>query len=253
MHYPLPTAEHLEFFREHGWLVVVDAIPASHLREIEERCERILDEKETLAYDWAWDAKETKAQRSFRIVQGSPTKVWPEIAGQPYRRWLREFGSALMGMDMEFWYDQYLAKPPGKSVPTYWHQDEGYWGRNLLDRGITCWIPLHDVDERNGCMHFVDRGHLDGILPHRQVEGVQSDLLSCAVDESRAIACPIRRGAVTFHHSKTPHMTPANTSQAWRKAVSNHLQQVGAGGEGDHYAWRVCVNQRTGERSTPGR
>ena len=118
---------------------------------------------------------------------------------------------------------------------------------------MTCWIPLHDVDVRNGCMHFTDRGHLDGVLTHRQVAGVQSDLLTCDVDESRTIVCPIRRGSVTFHHSKTPHMTNANTSTAWRKAVSNHLQAAGAGGEGDHYRWRVCVNQRTGERTTPGR
>ena len=253
MTYPDPTPEQLQFFSEHGWLVVDDAIPQRDLDELERHCERIIDEKETLAYDWAWDANESKAERSFRIVQGSPTKVWDEIAGQPYRQWLVRFGSALMHLPMEFWYDQFLAKPPDKSVPTYWHQDEGYWGRNLLDKGMTCWIPLHDVDARNGCMHFTDLGHLDGVLTHRQVEGVQSDLLTCAVDESRTIVCPIRRGGVTFHHSKTPHMTNANTSTSWRKAVSNHLQATGADGEGDHYRWRVCVNQRTGERTTPGR
>ncbi len=109
------------------------------------------------------------------------------------------------------------------------------------------------VDARNGCMYFVDRGHLDGVLEHRSVEGVQSDLLTCDVNESRMVVCPIARGSVTFHHSKTPHMTTANTSVAWRKALSNHLQAAGAGGEGEHYAWRVCVNQRNGERSRPGR
>ena len=30
-------------------------------------------------------------------------------------------------------------------------------------------------------------------------------------------------------------MTTANTSTGWRKAVTNHMQKVGAGGEGDHY------------------
>lgn len=184
MTYPSPTPDQLDFFRQHGWLVVADAIAHAALDELERRCERIITEKESLAYDWAWDAKETKA---------------------------------------------------------------------LLDKGITCWIPLHDVDARNGCMHFIDGGHLDGVLEHRPVDGVQSDLITCDVDESRTIVCPLRRGAVTFHHSKTPHMTTANTSDRWRKAVSNHLQAVGAGGEGDHYPWRVCVNQRTGERSTPGR
>ena len=135
-------------------------------------------------------------------------------------------------------------------MPTYWHQDEGYWGRNLADKGLTCWIPLHDVDARNGCMHFTDRGHLDGVLTHRLVEGVQSDLLTCDVDESRTVVCPIKRGAVTFHHSKTPHMTNANSSERWRKAVTNHLQAIGAGGQGDHYAWRVRVNQRTASAPT---
>ena len=248
MSYPDATTRQIEFYREHGWLVVEDAMPQADLGELALRCERLIEEKETLANDWAWDAKESKDQRSFRIVQGSPAKVWPEIGEQEFRKWLTRFGSALMNLEMEFWYDQFLAKPPSKSSPTYWHQDEGYWGAKLLDRGMTCWIPLHDVDVANGCMHFVDRGHREGMLAHRPVEGMLSDIIMCDVDETRVIACPIAAGSVTFHHSKTPHMTPANTSGAWRKAISNHLQAVGTGGEGDHYPWRVFVNQRTGER-----
>ena len=111
MTYPDPTPQQLEYFSEHGWLVVADSIAQRDLDELERHCERIIDEKETLAYDWAWDAKESKAKRSFRIVQGSPTKVWDDIAGQPYRHWLVRFGSALMHLPMEFWYDQFLAKP----------------------------------------------------------------------------------------------------------------------------------------------
>lgn len=251
MTYPAPTREQVAFFDRHGWLVVEDAIDQADLDMLEGRCERIIQEKEKLAYDWAWDAREKREERSFRIIQSSPTRIWPEIAEQPYRKWLQGFGSALMGLTLEFWYDQFLAKPPGTSVPTYWHQDEGYWGRNLDDKGITGWIPLHDVDVRNGCMHFIDGGHKDGVLTHRLVEGVASDLLTCEVDESRTIVCPIRRGDVTFHHSKTPHMTTANTSDRYRKAVTNHLKRVGVAGEGGHYPWKVYVNQRTGERTVP--
>jgi hypothetical protein len=46
-------------------------------------------------------------------------------------------------------------------------------------------------------------------------------------------------------------MTTANTSERWRKAVTNHMQAIGAGGEGDHYPWKLLVNQRTGERVVP--
>ena len=253
MAYPKPTREHQAFFEQHGWLVVADAIPSADLNEIERHCDVILDNKETVARDWAWDAREPLAERSFRIVQGSLMTVWPQAAERPYRRWLADFGSVLMNQKQEFWYDQFLAKPSEKSVPTYWHQDEGYWGRNLFDRGATCWIPLQDVDEANGCMHFIDGGHKLGVVDHRLVEGMASDLLTCDVDESKMVACPIRRGSVTFHHSKTPHMTTANTSSHWRKAVSNHMKEAGLSGEGGHYPWKVYVNQKTGERTVPER
>jgi len=253
MPYPRATPAHIAFFEKHGWIVVEDAIPAADLDALEGHCERILENKQKYAFDWAWDAKEDRDNRSFRIVQGSPSHVWRDIRDQAYRQWLVAFGSALMNKKLAFWYDQFLAKPPGKSVPTYWHQDEGYWGRNLDDKGITCWIPLQDVNAENGCMHFIDGGHLDGVLTHRSVEGVKSDLLTCDVDETRMVVCPIKRGSVTFHHSKTPHMTTANASRAWRKAVTNHMQEEGAGGEGRHYPWKIYVNQRTGETIVPER
>ena len=251
MRYPL-DAEQITSFREHGYLVVGNAIPRSDLDELETYCDMLLADPKAFANDWAWDARESKQDRSFRIVQSSPSLVWKDIGAQRYRQWLVEFASGLMAMDMEFWYDQFLGKPPGKSAPTYWHQDEGYWGRNLADRGVTGWIPLQDVDAVNGCMHFTDAGHMLGVLPHASVEDVQSDLLVCKVDERRAVVCPMQRGDVAFHHSKTPHMNNANTGPRWRKAVTNHLQAVGAGGEGDPYPWRVKVNQRTGARLEPG-
>ncbi|MGH7011706.1 MAG: phytanoyl-CoA dioxygenase family protein, partial [Caulobacteraceae bacterium] len=246
MAFPDPSTDEIAFFREHGWLVARQAIPAPDLDELEAHCEVLIREKERYANDWAWSDKEGLKDRSFKIIQSSPSFVWKEIGDRPYRKWLKRFGEGLMGMELSFWYDQFLAKPPGRSAQTCWHQDEAYWGRNLFDKAVTGWIPLQDVNVANGCMHFIDRGHGDGVLPHSLVDGVQSDLLVCEVDETRVVVCPIRRGDVTFHHSKTPHMTTANTSSTWRKAVTNHMQNVGAGGEGDHYPWKVSVNQRTG-------
>ena len=55
-------------------------------------------------------------------------------------------------------------------------------------------MPFHDVDARNGCMHFIDGGHKIGVLPHRQPEGVQSDLLVCEPDESKTRRLPDQAG-----------------------------------------------------------
>ena len=251
MPYPTASPEQKAFFAEHGYLVVEDAIPQKDLDELEHYCDIVLEKKDQIAYDWAWDKNESKENRSFRIVQSSPSLVWAEADEAAYRHWLVRFGSDLTGLKLEFWYDQFLGKPPGKSAPTYWHQDEGYWGRNLRNKGITCWIPLIDVDARNGCMHFIDGGHKGDVLRHRSVEGMASDLLTCDPDEAKMVVCPIRRGSVTFHHSNMPHMTTANVSDKWRKAVSNHMQEIGAGGEGDHYPWKFYVNQKTGKKIVP--
>lgn len=254
MTYPEATQEQIDFFWEHGYLVVEDAIDQAELDELESRVQVIIDNPEKFAFDWAWQEGEEKDERSFRIIQSSPSFVWPEVVDSGFRKWAPAFASKLLKKDVAFWYDQLLAKPPGRSVPTYWHQDEGYWGRNLDEKGLTCWMPLHDVDATNGCMHFIDGGHKDGVLEHKSVEGVKSDLLTCfPVDESRTVVCPIKRGSVTFHHSKTPHMTTANTSDTYRKAVTMHMQTLDAPGEGGHYPWKIYVNQRTGEVLVPER
>jgi hypothetical protein len=251
MAYPHATPDDVAFFADHGWIAVPDAVDPADLTVLEERCDTILDKRDTLAFDWAWEKGTDRDQRDFRILQSSPTVFFPEIDDARFRSWAIEFASALMGRGVEFWYDQFLAKPPRVSAATLWHQDEAYWGRNLDEQGITCWMPLHDVDERNGCMHFTDGGHRDGVLEHRQPPDVQSDLIYCEPDESRTVACPIRLGSVTFHHGKTPHMTPANRTDTWRRIVTQHLRAEGAPGEGDHYPWKVYVNQFTGERTHP--
>lgn len=251
MKYRPATEADVQFFNQHGWIVVEDVIDTADLVQLEARCDDIIANKEKMAFDWAWEKGEDRNRREFRILQGSPSRGSSEFDGAPFRTWAVRFASTLMGFDVEFWYDQFLAKPGGASVPTLWHQDEGYWGRNLDDKGITCWMPFHDVDVSNGCMHFIDAGHLDGVLPHERPEHIQSDLLVCHPDEDRAVACPISLGSATFHHSKTPHMTTANTTSSWRRILTQHLRQVGVEGEGDHYPWKVFVNQFTGELIKP--
>ena len=46
-------------------------------------------------------------------------------------------------------------------------------------------------------------------------------------------------------------MTTANTSREWRKVLTQHLRQKGSPNEGDHYPWKVWVDQSTGQVIRP--
>jgi phytanoyl-CoA hydroxylase len=46
-------------------------------------------------------------------------------------------------------------------------------------------------------------------------------------------------------------MTTANTTSDWRRILTQHLRQQGGPGEGDHYPWKIYVDQFTGEQITP--
>ena len=101
------TADQIAFFREHGWLVVEDAVAPAEIAEVAERMDVILRKKHKLAYDWAWEKGKSKDEREFKIVQGSPSLVWPDIAHARFRIWMIEFAGALMNAPVEFWYDSF--------------------------------------------------------------------------------------------------------------------------------------------------
>jgi phytanoyl-CoA hydroxylase len=252
MPYPIASPAEIERFWRDGYLVVREAIEPRDLDRLQAICDDLLENREKVAFDWAWEAGTDREHRAFKIVQTSPSLFHKdELAAQRFRIWSGEFASALFGQPVEFWYDQFLAKPPREGARTPWHQDEGYWGRNLDERGITCWLPFHDVGVENGCMHFVPGAHKKGVLAHRPADNVQSDLLVCEVDESQVVPEPVKLGDVTFHHGKMPHMTTPNASARWRRALSQHFRVVGSKGEGDHYPWKIYVNQITGQRIKP--
>ncbi len=103
MPYPRATDADAAFFQQHGWIAVTDAIDPVDLEEVIRRCNEILANKETMAYDWAWQKGTSLEERDFKIVQSSPTKFWPELNRSRFRRWAIEFGSDLMGEPIEFW------------------------------------------------------------------------------------------------------------------------------------------------------
>ena len=240
MFYAEATKEQILFFQKNGYLVAENIVDPLDLAIAEKRIRHIANNPNNFsALDWAWESG-SLSERKFNIVQVGLTPIWPEAENMNWRIWAKQFAGQLMKFDVEFWYDQILAKPPGYGARTPWHQDEAYWGKNLEGKGITCWMPFHLVNDKNGCMRFIKKGHKTGVLEHKRP--LKSDLLSCddQVELINEVACPIDIGSVTFHHSATPHMSSKNNSKNWRIALAQHFSAVGVkkSNKDSDYEWR---------------
>jgi ectoine hydroxylase-related dioxygenase (phytanoyl-CoA dioxygenase family) len=119
-----------------------------------------------------------------------------------------------------------IYKEPGQMATTPWHQDFAYTqmpsapaGANIPpDSYLQFWVALDDVDEANGCMHFLPGEHHAPLHDHYVAGGeptYSQRLLAIrepekVFDLQRAVACPLRAGGATVHGYGTPHFTPGN-------------------------------------------
>jgi hypothetical protein len=139
----------------------------------------------------------------------------------------REVARALLGVDdPRPRFDMLIYKEPGQLATTPWHQDFSYSVMPTaaagvaipVDEVIQFWVALDDVDEENGCMHFIPGAHRQPLLEH-YIAGGAADytqrLLAIRdaehkLDLNRAVACPLGAGGATVHNYGTPHFTSGN-------------------------------------------
>jgi ectoine hydroxylase-related dioxygenase (phytanoyl-CoA dioxygenase family) len=124
-------------------------------------------------------------------------------------------------------FDMLIYKPPGDPEATPWHQDLAYFAQPFMAAGtdipscaIRFWVALDDVDEENGCMHFLPGYHREPLREHHVTAGDPDDasrLLALVdpddqVDLARAVTVPLRAGGATMHSYGTPHYAGPNRS-----------------------------------------
>jgi ectoine hydroxylase-related dioxygenase (phytanoyl-CoA dioxygenase family) len=71
-----------------------------------------------------------------------------------------------------------------------------------------------------GAMQFIPGSHKRGLLPHRHADKPEHNnlIVDAPFDASTAVACPLKMGGATFHHSQTLHYTEPNATDRPRLA-----------------------------------
>jgi phytanoyl-CoA hydroxylase len=150
-------------------------------------------------------------------------------AGEPFRSIVRD----LIGPDVRLYWDQAVYKKPEPEREFPWHQDNGY---TFIEpqQYVTCWVPLVDATEENGCPQVAPGRHVGGTLAHEWVEPIGFQCIDAPDD---AVTVEAAVGDVVVFSSLTPHRTGPNRTDHVRRAYILQYAPDGA----------VCIAE--GERN----
>jgi hypothetical protein len=221
-----PSDEEVQFFLDNGFLAVDRLTTDEELEWMTQIFDAVFAEPSDATFQPGGAAP--AGEPSLLTQSMFPEMRFPELLDTTYRRNARRYAAALLDVneaDLTSW-GHMILKPPRKSRPAPWHQDEAYWDPELSYTAIAAWLPLHDVTVERGCMQFIPGSHKGDVLVHHHSDGNPSGNLLWAegVDESTAVACELPAGGATFHHPRTLHYTAPNTTDQPRLAFPTEFQ-----------------------------
>jgi ectoine hydroxylase-related dioxygenase (phytanoyl-CoA dioxygenase family) len=107
-----------------------------------------------------------------------------------------------------------------------WHQDSGYFMPHCdRDVIVTCWLPLVDATEENGCLQVITGAHRGGVSRH--YSGGYAGYLEIAEEdlpEGRVVTVPVPLGGVLFMTNLTPHRSTENRTDVVRWSIDLRYQ-----------------------------
>ena len=158
------SSQHVRRYRRDGHVFLPQLLPADSLDPYREaivatadrnsRETRPLDERDTYGKAFLqifnlWTLDDTVR----RFVQA------PRFA---------EVAARLLGVErVRLYHDQALFKEAGGGI-TPWHQDQYYWPLDT-EHTITLWMPLVNIDEDMGMMHFASGAHRLGYITNKGI------------------------------------------------------------------------------------
>jgi ectoine hydroxylase-related dioxygenase (phytanoyl-CoA dioxygenase family) len=160
-----------------------------------------------------------------------------EIRKLLYQPVLSTIAARLVGTnELRLWESELFFKPPQRQsakAAIGWHTDRAYWMTCTSEEMVSVWIPFHDCPLEMGPLTVVDGSHLWTDVDHNDpalravlnpdLDGREARLLE-GRRAVRKVAFELKKGQVSFHHTRLLHASGFNHSNRPRISVSLHMQ-----------------------------
>ena len=222
----LITNNQVNFFHNEGYLCIEKLTDSDDVALIKEIYDDLFNQQVGRNigdhFDLAGTDEDNETASLPQIL--NPDKYAPEINQSQLLVNATSVAKQLLGKDATCSFAHAILKPAKIGAETPWHQDAAYWDPSLLYRSLSIWVPLQDVNEENGCMHFSPESHKTDVFPHQSINNdPRIHGLELAPEEmeniQNVVSCPLPTGGATFHDAYLLHHTPPNQSNTPRRAL----------------------------------
>jgi len=227
------TAEQIEAYFEHGYLLLPGLIDTDELARYNERFESIVAGREALAPGM-------KIMQDVMVVKGAvqpatPThgvnKVLcleedPTLFAFAHHSGLVAAVASIIGREIYSLSSNVFNKPPGVDGKHPMHQDLRYFKLSPADKIIGVWTAMLPALRETGCLSVIPGSHKRGPLEHENPDwefvnygfyGVRD------LDISQRVHVEMQPGDTLLFHPLLIHGSGSNKGEDFRRAISVHF------------------------------
>jgi len=223
---------HVDFYRESGYLIADDRIPASDIEMLRRESLAIFRGQGNVRGVTPGDPgePETDTQKRYFCLH------FPHKVSKPMFDFLRhpalvEVLQAIIGPNVKCMQSMHFVKAPGGRGQA-WHQDEFFIPTR--DRSLCgIWIALDDADRENGCLWVMPKSHKPGILwpmsdnEDSRISGPSRSSYGYPFSEEDAVPVEVKAGSAVFFNGYLMHRSFDNTSpDRFRRALVIHTMSA---------------------------
>ncbi|HRD76574.1 MAG TPA: phytanoyl-CoA dioxygenase family protein [Hyphomicrobiaceae bacterium] len=216
------TPEQVDFYNEHGYVMVPDVLSPREVDELRRTVEGIVAGAASVtSHTDVYDLEDghTAAQPKVRRIK-TPHKHFDYFKRLVRHQKITSALAALLGPNIRLHGSKLNMKSAGYGAPVEWHQDWAFYPHTNDDVTATG-ILLDDCKEENGPLLVIPGSHRGRTYDHH------SDGAFCGaitgelnqIDFSKAVPLTGKAGSMSIHHARLLHGSAQNTSDKQRRLL----------------------------------
>ena len=214
--------DQVAFYREHGYVVVHNALTEGQLARARSEIEAIVAKAHTVREnDDVYDLEDTHTAESPRVRRiKSPHRLRPFFWDLVRAPNLIAAAARLLGPDIHLLGSKMNIKAAGFGASVEWHQDWAFYPHTNDDL-LAMGVMLDDMSEDNGPLMVMPGSHRGPIFDHHSGGSFCGalDAKESGLDFAKAVKLTAPAGSISLHHVRLVHGSGVNRSGHGRRLL----------------------------------